>query len=174
MSSFDSIQLVVIHNPSYVLMINTLYWQISQCPALYSLDESTLANVLQSDFLQASELDVLRAIINWSEHQLIRQLESRGKSVIFILNIINKMAHLNSIPIMQFCTRSPENTRYKSYFYYHWLYAWKFQQNNALWDTLWHAVFTLHVTIFEVSILMAFSSKRWNCQDILGNATVYE
>lgn len=62
-----------------------LYLQICQCPALFSLDEPTLAKVLQSDFLQASELDVLKAIINWSEHQLIRRLESRGIVTCYIL-----------------------------------------------------------------------------------------
>jgi len=52
--------------------------QITQSPALYSLDDITLAKVLQSDFLQCTEMDILHAVINWSEHQLIRQMESQG------------------------------------------------------------------------------------------------
>ncbi|KAF6034168.1 hypothetical protein EB796_007524 [Bugula neritina] len=56
--------------------------QISQSSALYSLDEPTLTKVLQSDFLQASELDVLQAVINWSEHQLIKKLESQEPNLV--------------------------------------------------------------------------------------------
>ncbi|XP_067941672.1 BTB/POZ domain-containing protein 7-like [Watersipora subatra] len=63
------------------------FMQISQSPALLSLDESTLAKVLQSDFLQASEFDVLQAIMNWSEHQLIRKLEKREP------NLVTNTAH---------------------------------------------------------------------------------
>lgn len=61
-----------------VTYICTIVIQISQSAGLFSLDECTLAKVLQSDFLQASEFDVLQTIISWSEHQLIRRLESRG------------------------------------------------------------------------------------------------
>lgn len=52
---------------------------IANSPVLYELDKSHMIDALQSDFLQASELDVLQAVLKWGEHQLMKRMEERGK-----------------------------------------------------------------------------------------------
>lgn len=52
--------------------------QISNSPVLHQLEKSHLIDVLQSDFLQASELEVLEAVLKWGEQQLVRRMEDRG------------------------------------------------------------------------------------------------
>ena len=47
-------------------------------PVLYQLDKSHLLEALSSSFLQASELEVLQAVLKWGEHKLVRRMEDRG------------------------------------------------------------------------------------------------
>lgn len=54
---------------------------------LHQLDKSQLIHVLQSNFLQASELEVLQAVLKWGEQELIRRMEDREP------NIVSHTAH---------------------------------------------------------------------------------
>ncbi|XP_036341288.1 uncharacterized protein LOC118750662 [Rhagoletis pomonella] len=56
-------------------------------PVLHQLDKSQLIHVLQSNFLQASELEVLQAVLKWGEQELIRRMEDREP------NILSHTAH---------------------------------------------------------------------------------
>ena len=60
---------------------------IAQAPVLLELDKSHLIEALQSDFLQASELEVLQAVLRWGEQQLVRRMEDREP------NIVSQTAH---------------------------------------------------------------------------------
>ncbi|KZS20813.1 BTB/POZ domain-containing protein 7 [Daphnia magna] len=60
---------------------------IAQAPVLLELDKNHLVEALQSDFLQASELEVLQAVLRWGEHQLVRRMEDREP------NIVSQTAH---------------------------------------------------------------------------------
>ncbi|KAL1228295.1 BTB/POZ domain-containing protein [Trichinella pseudospiralis] len=55
---------------------------IANSADLFELDESMLVEALKLDFVQASELEILSAVIRWGEHQLIRRLEEREPNVI--------------------------------------------------------------------------------------------
>lgn len=52
--------------------------QIAQSNVLYQLDKVHLIDALNSHFLQASELEVLQAVLKWGEQELIRRMEDRG------------------------------------------------------------------------------------------------
>uniref|UniRef100_A0A1A9VLI5 BTB domain-containing protein n=1 Tax=Glossina austeni TaxID=7395 RepID=A0A1A9VLI5_GLOAU len=56
-------------------------------PVLHQLDKSQLIHVLQSNFLQASELEVLQAVLKWGEQELIRRMEDREP------NLLSHTAH---------------------------------------------------------------------------------
>lgn len=60
---------------------------ISSSPVLNQLDKSQLVYVLQSNFLQASELEVLQAVLKWGEQELIRRMEDREP------NLLSHTAH---------------------------------------------------------------------------------
>lgn len=51
---------------------------VSQSPVLHQLDKIHLIEVLKSPFLQASELEVLHAVLKWGENELVRRMEDRG------------------------------------------------------------------------------------------------
>lgn len=55
---------------------------ISSSLVLYQLDHSHLAHVLQSHFLQASELEVLQAVLKWGEQELVRRMEDREPNLL--------------------------------------------------------------------------------------------
>ncbi|XP_031617998.1 BTB/POZ domain-containing protein 7 [Contarinia nasturtii] len=56
-------------------------------PVLHQLDKSQLINALQSNFLQASELEVLQTVLKWAEHIQIRRMEEREP------NLLSHTAH---------------------------------------------------------------------------------
>lgn len=56
-------------------------------PVLHQLEKSQLINALQSNFLQASELEVLQTVLKWGEHELIRRMEDREP------NLLSHTAH---------------------------------------------------------------------------------
>lgn len=56
-------------------------------PVLHQLDKSQLIHALQNNFLQASELEVLQAVLKWGEQELIRRMEDREP------NLLSHTAH---------------------------------------------------------------------------------
>lgn len=58
--------------------------QLINSPLLSQIDKSHLIDCLQSDFLQASELEILQAVLNWAESKLIKRMEEKGKRIIFL------------------------------------------------------------------------------------------
>ncbi|XP_033238062.1 BTB/POZ domain-containing protein 7 [Drosophila pseudoobscura] len=60
---------------------------ISTSPVLHQLDKKQLLHVLQSNFLQASELEILQAVLKWGEQELIRRMEDREP------NLLSHTAH---------------------------------------------------------------------------------
>ncbi|CDW53012.1 BACK domain containing protein [Trichuris trichiura] len=55
---------------------------IVNSPDLFNLDETLLIETLKSDFVQASELEILVAILRWGEHQLTRIMEEREPNLL--------------------------------------------------------------------------------------------
>lgn len=51
---------------------------ISTSPILFQLESSQLIEVVKSDYLQASELEILSSLIKWGENRLLRRMEERG------------------------------------------------------------------------------------------------
>ncbi|XP_022914919.2 BTB/POZ domain-containing protein 7 [Onthophagus taurus] len=60
---------------------------IVQSPVLHHLDKEHLIEVLKSPFLQASELEILHAVLKWGENELIRRMEDREP------NLLSHTAH---------------------------------------------------------------------------------
>lgn len=60
---------------------------ISVSPILHQLEKSQLIDGLQSNFLQASELEILGAVLRWGEQELIRRMEDREP------NLLSHTAH---------------------------------------------------------------------------------
>lgn len=56
-------------------------------PLLFQLTKGQLLAVLQSNFLQASELEILVAVLKWGEQQLLKRMEEREP------NIVSQTAH---------------------------------------------------------------------------------
>ncbi|XP_063990921.1 BTB/POZ domain-containing protein 7 [Diachasmimorpha longicaudata] len=55
---------------------------IATTSVLYQLDHTHLVHALQSHFLQASELEVLQAVLKWGEHELVRRMEDREPNLL--------------------------------------------------------------------------------------------
>ncbi|KAK3542676.1 hypothetical protein QTP86_032559 [Hemibagrus guttatus] len=49
---------------------------------LYELNKEYLLGVIQSDYLQASEQDILKYVVKWGEHQLIRRMADREPNLL--------------------------------------------------------------------------------------------
>lgn len=60
---------------------------IAVSPILHQLEKSQLIDALQSNFLQASELEILGAVLRWGEQELIRRMEDREP------NLLSHTAH---------------------------------------------------------------------------------
>lgn len=60
---------------------------VAQSAVLHQLDKIHLIEVLKSPFLQASELEVLHAVLKWGENELVRRMEDREP------NLLNHTAH---------------------------------------------------------------------------------
>lgn len=60
---------------------------ITQSAVLHQLDKVHLVEVLRSPFLQASELEILHAVLKWGENELIRRMEDREP------NVVSQTAH---------------------------------------------------------------------------------
>lgn len=56
-------------------------------PVLHQLEKTQLINALQSNFLQASELEVLQTVLKWGENELMRRMEDREP------NLLSHTAH---------------------------------------------------------------------------------
>ncbi|KAL1492806.1 hypothetical protein ABEB36_010989 [Hypothenemus hampei] len=75
------------HGSAYVYRQTLQYFKdnfihVAQSPVLHQLDKDHLIEVLKSPFLQASELEVLQAVLKWGEHELIRRMEDREPNVV--------------------------------------------------------------------------------------------
>ncbi|XP_057341888.1 BTB/POZ domain-containing protein 7 [Microplitis mediator] len=58
------------------------FQSIASSPVLFQLDHVHLAQSLQSHFLQASELEVLQAVLKWGEQELVRRMEDREPNIL--------------------------------------------------------------------------------------------
>uniref|UniRef100_A0A915J6H7 BTB domain-containing protein n=1 Tax=Romanomermis culicivorax TaxID=13658 RepID=A0A915J6H7_ROMCU len=56
--------------------------KVANSITLFDLEESILVETLRSDFLQASELEILNTIIKWGEHQLVKKIEEREPNIL--------------------------------------------------------------------------------------------
>lgn len=56
--------------------------QIASTHCLFDISLESLIACVQSHFLQATEVDVLEAVIRWGEHELLRRMEEREPNVI--------------------------------------------------------------------------------------------
>ncbi|OTF72084.1 BTB/POZ domain-containing protein [Euroglyphus maynei] len=63
---------------------------ISQQSLLYQLDYAHLCDVLKSDFLEASELDILKSIIKWSEYHVQKQQEEHEPNLLLSHSLTRK------------------------------------------------------------------------------------
>ncbi|XP_013414062.1 BTB/POZ domain-containing protein 7 [Lingula anatina] len=63
------------------------FLQAAHSPIFYELNKEYLIAAIQSDFVQAGEMDILSAVIKWGEHQLIRRMEEREP------NLLSHTAH---------------------------------------------------------------------------------
>lgn len=75
------------HGSGWVLrqarqLLREEFSSIAHSNVLYQLDKADLIDALSSDFLQASELDILQAVLKWGEHHLIRRMEDREPNVV--------------------------------------------------------------------------------------------
>ncbi|XP_023216144.1 BTB/POZ domain-containing protein 7-like isoform X2 [Centruroides sculpturatus] len=60
---------------------------VAASPTLFQLERNHLLEVVKSDFLQASELEILQAVLKWGEQQLCKRVEEREP------NIVSHTAH---------------------------------------------------------------------------------
>ncbi|KAF5909586.1 BTB/POZ domain-containing protein 7, partial [Clarias magur] len=56
--------------------------QVMTSDVLYELTKDQLLAAIQSDYLQASEQDILKYVIKWGEHQLIRRMADREPNLL--------------------------------------------------------------------------------------------
>ncbi|XP_029114244.1 BTB/POZ domain-containing protein 7 [Scleropages formosus] len=56
--------------------------QIMTSDVLYELSKEHLLTAIQSDYLQASEQDILKYIVKWGEHQLIKRMADREPNLL--------------------------------------------------------------------------------------------
>ncbi|KAI1281929.1 BTB/POZ domain-containing protein 7 [Halotydeus destructor] len=55
---------------------------VASSPVLYNLDHVHLLEAIKSDYVQASELEVLQSLIKWGEFTLMRQMEDREPNIV--------------------------------------------------------------------------------------------
>ncbi|KAG7199914.1 hypothetical protein KM043_014357 [Ampulex compressa] len=55
---------------------------VASSSILHQLDHSHLACALRSHFLQASELEILQAVLKWGEQELVRRMEDREPNLL--------------------------------------------------------------------------------------------
>ncbi|KAJ8409069.1 hypothetical protein AAFF_G00240900 [Aldrovandia affinis] len=56
--------------------------QVVTSDALYDLGQEHLLTAIQSDYLQASEQDILKYVVKWGEHQLIKRMADREPNLL--------------------------------------------------------------------------------------------
>ncbi|XP_030627490.1 BTB/POZ domain-containing protein 7 [Chanos chanos] len=56
--------------------------QVMTSDVLYELSKEHLLNAIQSDYLQASEQDILKYVVKWGEHQLIKRMADREPNLL--------------------------------------------------------------------------------------------
>uniref|UniRef100_A0A0K8SQ25 BTB domain-containing protein n=1 Tax=Lygus hesperus TaxID=30085 RepID=A0A0K8SQ25_LYGHE len=80
------------HGSAWVLrqarhLLREEFTTVAHSSVLHQLDKTDLADALASDFLQASELEILQAVLKWGEHQLVKRMEDREP------NVVSQTAH---------------------------------------------------------------------------------
>lgn len=68
---------------------------MANSPVLYQLDKAHLIDCLKSNFLQASELEVLQAVLKWGEHELIKRMEDRGMLHFYLVKMYKYLIYYN-------------------------------------------------------------------------------
>nr|XP_033807661.1 BTB/POZ domain-containing protein 7 isoform X1 [Geotrypetes seraphini]XP_033807662.1 BTB/POZ domain-containing protein 7 isoform X1 [Geotrypetes seraphini]XP_033807663.1 BTB/POZ domain-containing protein 7 isoform X1 [Geotrypetes seraphini] len=58
------------------------FTQVMTSDVFYELSKDHLLTVVQSDYLQASEQDILRYLIKWGEHQLMKRIADREPNLL--------------------------------------------------------------------------------------------
>ncbi|XP_076817147.1 BTB/POZ domain-containing protein 7-like [Clavelina lepadiformis] len=58
------------------------FQQLMVSGTLLSLTSSELTEIIQSDFVNAPELDILRTVLKWGEHELLRRIELREPNLV--------------------------------------------------------------------------------------------
>ncbi|XP_029453708.1 BTB/POZ domain-containing protein 7 [Rhinatrema bivittatum] len=58
------------------------FTQVMTSDVFYELSKDHLLTVIQSDYLQASEQDILRYLIKWGEHQLMKRIADREPNLL--------------------------------------------------------------------------------------------
>ncbi|KAG9282971.1 BTB/POZ domain-containing protein 7 [Astyanax mexicanus] len=58
------------------------FGQIMTTDVLYDLSKEHLLTAIQSDYLQASEQDILKYVVKWGEHQLIKRMADREPNLL--------------------------------------------------------------------------------------------
>ncbi|XP_023657968.2 BTB/POZ domain-containing protein 7 [Paramormyrops kingsleyae] len=56
--------------------------QVMTSDVLYELSKEHLLTAIQSDYLQASEQDILKYVVKWGEHQLIKRMADREPNLL--------------------------------------------------------------------------------------------
>uniref|UniRef100_UPI003AB0403E BTB/POZ domain-containing protein 7-like n=1 Tax=Centroberyx gerrardi TaxID=166262 RepID=UPI003AB0403E len=59
-----------------------MFSQVTNSDVLYELSKEQLLAAVQSDYLQASELDVLRSVVKWGEQQLMKRMAEREPNLL--------------------------------------------------------------------------------------------
>lgn len=62
--------------------IEEQFMRFVHSPGFVNLDSESLRTVLLSDFVQAPEMEVLSAVVHWSEYQLVKQREMREPNLL--------------------------------------------------------------------------------------------
>jgi BTB/POZ domain-containing protein 7 len=79
-----------------MLFLREEFVHLMNAPSFLDLSRTTLSELVQSDFLQASEVDVLTAIVRWGESQLIKRVEDRAQ--VHCVQVQVKKEHVMMVP----------------------------------------------------------------------------
>lgn len=65
-----------------VAFLRAEFSRVAASNLLFELEEGFLHECLSSDFVQASEVEILEALIRWGEHELVRRMEEREPNLV--------------------------------------------------------------------------------------------
>uniref|UniRef100_A0A0N4WL38 BTB domain-containing protein n=1 Tax=Haemonchus placei TaxID=6290 RepID=A0A0N4WL38_HAEPC len=67
---------------NYFSYLESEFSQIASTHCLFDISLESLVRCVKSQFLQATEVDVLEAVIRWGEHELLHRMEEREPNVV--------------------------------------------------------------------------------------------